>query len=58
MSRGSICVAVLAIGIIAWGLSVSAPAQSESTKNLHCPKGYSQVGSYCINSDGDVVKPQ
>jgi hypothetical protein len=58
MSRGSIRVAALVIGIIMYGLSVSAPAQSESTRNLHCPKGYSQVGSDCINSDGDVVKPQ
>jgi hypothetical protein len=58
MSRGSICVAALVIGIVISGLSDSARAQSESTKSLHCPKGYSQVGSDCINSDGDVVKPQ
>jgi hypothetical protein len=58
MSRGSICVAALVIGIVVWGLSVTASARSESTRSLHCPKGYSQVGSDCINSDGDVVKPQ
>jgi hypothetical protein len=54
----SMSLAAMAIGIITWGLSVSALAQAESSESLRCPEGYSLVGSECINADGDVIKPQ
>lgn len=57
MTRGSIWLVITTVGIITWGLSAPSPVQAESSEILHCPAGYSQVGSECINSDGDVIKP-
>jgi hypothetical protein len=56
MVRFSICLAAVAIGMVIWGLSVSASAESESPKS--CPAGYTLVDSFCTNADGDVVEPQ
>jgi hypothetical protein len=58
MSRVSIWLAAMTVGIIAWGLSVSALAQPDSSESLNCPEGYTLVGSECVNADGDVVEPR
>jgi hypothetical protein len=58
MSRVSIWLAAVAIGIFTWGLSVSARAQPEKSEGLSCPEGYTLEGSDCINADGDVVEPE
>jgi hypothetical protein len=50
--------AMAALIITTLGLSVPVLAQSEDSESLHCPEGYTLVGSECVNSDGDVVKPQ
>ena len=58
MSRVSIWLAAITIGIVTWGVSISALAEPESSESLHCPEGYTLVGSVCTNADGDVVEPQ
>jgi hypothetical protein len=59
MSRGSIWLTVATIGIMMWGLSGPAPAQSQSSASLHCPAGYWLMGSLCMNSEtGDVVNAE
>jgi len=58
MSKVSIWLAAMTVGIFAWGLSVSALAQPETSESLSCPEGYTLVGSVCTNADGDVVEPQ
>ena len=58
MSKGSVWLAAMAFGILAWDLSVSALAQPEGSERVTCPEGYTLVGSECINADGDVVEPQ
>ena len=58
MSKVSIWLAAMTIGIVTCGLSGSVLAQPESPESLICPEGYTQVGWLCINRDGDVVEPK
>jgi len=58
MSKVSIWLAAMTIGIFTWGLSIPALAQAESSEGLSCPEGYTLVGSVCTNADGDVVEPE
>jgi hypothetical protein len=56
MLKVSAYLAAMTIGIVTWGLSISALADSESAKS--CPDGYTLVDSVCTNADGDVVEPR
>src|SRR4029079_4563578 len=40
MSKGSVWLAAMAFGILAWDLSVSALAQPEGSERVTCPEGY------------------
>jgi hypothetical protein len=57
MTRGPIWLALMTVAAM-WALPVPAFAQAEDSEQLHCPAGYSLVDEECVNSDGDVVKPQ
>ena len=58
MSKVSIWLAAMTIGIVTWGLSISALAEPENSESLNCPAGYTLVASVCTNADGDVIEPQ